>query len=103
MTKTNEQLKSNVQSFWEDNPLASAAIPFEPGSPEFFFEEHTRLRRIEHSLEMDQWAYETSRVSGKNLLDIGCGNGYLTCLYAGAGAGVSAIDLTEKAVELTKS
>jgi hypothetical protein len=72
MTKTNEQLKSNVQSFWEDNPLASAAIPFELGSPEFFFEEHTRLRRMEHSLEMDQWAYETSRLSGKNLLDIGC-------------------------------
>ena len=42
-------------------------------------------------------------VSGKKLLDIGCGNGYVTCLYAGAGAGVSAIDLTEKAVELTKS
>lgn len=58
---------------------------------------------MKHSPEIEQCAYETSRVSGKKLLDIGCGNAYVTCLYAGAGAGVSAIDLTEKAVELTKS
>jgi ubiquinone/menaquinone biosynthesis C-methylase UbiE len=30
-------------------------------------------------------------------------NGFVTCLYASAGAGVSAIDLTDKVFELTKS
>jgi ubiquinone/menaquinone biosynthesis C-methylase UbiE len=102
LPNTNEQLKSKVQSFWEDNPLAASAIPFEPGTPEFF-KEHTRLRNLEISDDMEKWGYESSATAGKKLLDIGCGNGFVTCLYARAGAEVSSVDITDKAVELTKA
>ena len=26
----------DVRSFWDSNPLCAEAIPYEPGSPEFF-------------------------------------------------------------------
>ena len=102
MSLPNEQLKSQVKQFWEDNPLSSASITFDPGTPEFF-EEHTRRRQAENSREVDDWAYESSEISGKKLLDIGCGNGFVTCLYARAGADVVSVDITETAVELTKA
>jgi ubiquinone/menaquinone biosynthesis C-methylase UbiE len=102
MQGSDENLKSQVQSFWEENPLAASAIPFEPGTPEFF-KEHTRLRNMEISPEMENWAYESANTSGKKLLDIGCGNGFVTCLYARAGAEVASVDITETAVELTQA
>ena len=102
MFSPDEKLKSKVKRFWEDNPLSAASIPFEPGTPEFF-EAHSQLRQMENSPEIDEWAYESSEASGKKLLDIGCGNGFVTCLYARAGADVTSVDITEKAVELTKT
>jgi len=94
--------KQEVRDFWEENPLSAAAIPFEPGTPEFFAE-HTRLRELETTGETKLWAYNLEEAAGKQVLDVGCGNGYVTCQFAGAGANVVAVDLTEKAVELTRA
>jgi SAM-dependent methyltransferase len=100
---TEEQVtKERVRRFWEEHPLAADAIPFEAGSPEFFAE-HTRLREEEADSETTDWAYELEGVAGKRVLDIGCGNGYVTCQYAGAGADVVSVDITDKAVELTRA
>jgi ubiquinone/menaquinone biosynthesis C-methylase UbiE len=93
--------KQEVRDFWEENPLSSAGIPFEPGTPEFFAE-HTRLRELETTQETKLWAYNLEEEEGKQVLDVGCGNGYVTCQFAEAGANVVAIDLTERAVELTQ-
>ena len=94
--------KRAVRQFWENNPLSVAAIPFQPGSTEFFAA-HTGLRKAETTSEVELWAYEPDTVQGKRLLDIGCGNGYVTCLYAEAGADVVAVDITDRAVELTRA
>lgn len=102
MSRKCEATKGNVRQFWELNPLAAGAIPFEPGTVEYFAE-HTRLREAEAAPEMVRWAYETHRSSGKRVLDVGCGNGYVTCKFAQAGASVVAVDLTDKGVELTKA
>jgi 2-polyprenyl-3-methyl-5-hydroxy-6-metoxy-1,4-benzoquinol methylase len=41
-------------------------------------------------------------LDGKDVLDVGCGNGIATQLLAEAGAHVTAVDLTEWAVETTR-
>jgi ubiquinone/menaquinone biosynthesis C-methylase UbiE len=50
---------------------------------------------------MNYWRFD--EVQGKSLLDIGCGPGWLTVMYAKHGANVTAIDLTAQALSLTKS
>jgi len=40
--------------------------------------------------------------SGKSILEIGCGTGVASCLFAKAGAKVTAIDLTNASVEMAK-
>ena len=94
--------KQDVRQFWETHPLAAAAIPFEAGTPEFFAE-HTRLRNAEADTETVRWAYELGEASAKHVLDVGCGNGFVTCRFAETGADVIAIDLTDRAVELTRA
>lgn len=50
---------------------------------------------------INYWGFDSVR--NKSLLDIGCGPGWLTVMYAKNGAPVTAIDLTEQAVRLTKA
>jgi SAM-dependent methyltransferase len=91
----------DVKQFWELNPLASAAIPFERGSAEYF-EYHNRLKRAEESPDLDSWVYEPEMHRGERILEIGCGNGYVTQKYAAVSDDVSAIDITENGVNLTR-
>lgn len=75
------------------------------GTPEFFDQVDARLfnaspffqgaRPFEQLIPFD-------RLKGKRVLEIGCGLGSHAELFAAAGCHVTAIDLTEKAVELTR-
>jgi len=59
-----------------------------------------RIKRTDvEAFAINYWGFESAR--GKTLLDIGCGPGWLTVMYARNGAVVTAVDLTEQAVELT--
>lgn len=93
--------KEDVRRFWEAHPLAAAGIPFEPGTPEFFAE-HTRQRDAEGNPKT-LWGYELKESTAKRVLDVGCGNGYVTCEFAQAGADVVAVDLTDAAIKLTRA
>jgi ubiquinone/menaquinone biosynthesis C-methylase UbiE len=97
-----EITQEDVRQFWEAHPLSVAAIPFEPGTPEFFAR-HTQLREREVDAKTVAWAYELGEAANKSVLDVGCGNGYVTCQFAAAGADIVAVDLTRKAVELTQT
>jgi ubiquinone/menaquinone biosynthesis C-methylase UbiE len=46
--------------------------------------------------------FDFAALSGQRVLEIGCGSGSASCLLARAGAQVSAIDLTQQAVTLTR-
>lgn len=91
-----------VKAFWESNPLCASAIEAQPGTPEFF-EAHNRMRLASEPEEVLQAMYEPGKQRGKTLLDIGCGTGFVAALYAQSGAKVTAIDITERGVELTKA
>lgn len=90
-----------VKAFWEAHPLCSEAISWEPGTPEFF-QEHERMRLDSEPAEVQARLYEWRNYPGKRLLDIGCGTGYVAALYAKGGARVTAVDIAERSVELTK-
>lgn len=95
-----EPTVDEVRLYWETNPLLS----YEIGnvSPEEHWLQLDEKKRgdIERFAE-NYWRFPESR--GQRLLDIGCGPGWLTVRYSEAGADVWAVDLTARAVSITKS
>src|SRR5688500_4008130 len=92
-----------VRAFWERHPVAAALIPAEPGTAEFF-REFDVMREAD---DCEPYAYSNGihgyeGAAGKRILDVGCGNGYVLSRYAGCGAEVHGIDLTEAAVRLSR-
>lgn len=90
----------DVKSYWEQSPLLSHEIG------DVTPEEHWRLLDEKKRTDIERfaehyWNFPGSR--GRRVLDIGCGPGWLTVNYAAAGAAVSAIDLTQKAVSITRA
>ena len=49
-----------------------------------------------------KWIDQQAALAGKTVLDVGCGGGILAEAMAGAGAQVSGIDLSEKALKVAK-
>ena len=49
-----------------------------------------------------KWIDKQASLAGKKVLDVGCGGGILAESMAGAGASVSGIDLSEKALKVAK-
>jgi SAM-dependent methyltransferase len=94
--------QADVQSFWEKNPLCAEAIPYEPGTREFFLY-HNEMRRKEEPEDFQQRVYEYDQWARRDVLDIGCGTGYVVSLYALNGANVTGVDIAARSVELTNS
>ena len=90
-----------VREFWEANPLCAEAIPYPPGSKEFF-DAHDAMRLASEPEQIQKRLYEWDRYSGRDLLDIGCGTGYVAALYARGGSRVTAVDLAQRSVEITR-
>ncbi|MGH2933060.1 MAG: class I SAM-dependent methyltransferase [Gaiellaceae bacterium] len=102
--------QSDVRRWWSDNPMTydwRGEIPFEPGSAE-------HLAEIERRFLGEAWFAQApgaqpfsglvpfTELRDKDVLEIGCGTGVHAKLLAGAGARVTAVDLTPTAVELTR-
>jgi 2-polyprenyl-3-methyl-5-hydroxy-6-metoxy-1,4-benzoquinol methylase len=92
---------AEVKNYWEKHPLFSYEIKYELGSLEFFREvDRVKVEDVER-FSIGYWDFpDFSR--GKSLLDIGCGPGFLTRHFASKGYNVTAIDLSQKAVMLTR-
>ncbi len=102
-----ETLKGKVRGWWNQHPFAYLIKGEEEGSWVFF-------RNIDRKVMkwMSPWAHtrypllsnlvDYPSLKGKKVLDIACGTGWSTEQFVRAGADVTAIDLTPKAVELTK-
>jgi ubiquinone/menaquinone biosynthesis C-methylase UbiE len=60
------------------------------------------LREQNESVEFSAALHEYAQFTGKRVLDVGCGNGYVLSRYAQEGAHVVGVDLTKTAVDLTR-
>lgn len=101
--------QSDVRRWWSENPMTydwRGEIPYEAGSPEY-------LAEVERRFLAEAWFAQApgtppfsglipfGELSGRDVLEIGCGTGVHARLLAQSGARVSAVDLTSTAVELT--
>lgn len=100
MTNEAKPTVNDVYNFWNENFLYSFEIDEEPGTKEFYDAIH-RLR-VE---DIERYSYnfwEFNKHPKEKVLDIGCGPGWLVRNYATNGADIYAVDITDKAVELTR-
>lgn len=88
-----------VQKYWNDRPCNIRHSRKEIGTREYFDEVERRKYLVEPHIprfaEFEKWR-------GKKVLEIGCGIGTDTMNFARAGAQVTAVDLSEKSLELAR-
>jgi len=95
------ELTIKVKRFWEAHPVCADMIPHPAGSKTFFDEyEKLRLAVIPYDTKLE--IYQFTAYAGKKVLDIGCGNGWVLSHYAKNGATCYGLDITEKAIALSK-
>jgi SAM-dependent methyltransferase len=91
----------SVREYWEQNPVAARSVPHELGTSEYFAY-YDALREANERPAFAKQLHEFDRFSGRRVLDVGSGNGYVLSRYAAAGANVYGVDLTETAIGLCR-
>ena len=90
-----------VRNYWERNPVAARAVPHDLGSPGASPYYDAR-REANESPAFSARLHGYADFSGKRVLDVGSGNGYVLSRYAAAGATTFGIDMTETAIGLCR-
>ena len=88
-----------VQDYWNRRPCNLLASPLEVGTKAYFDEVAARKYMVEPHIpgfaQFERW-------KDKRVLEIGCGMGTDTMSFAKAGARVTAVDLSERSLDLAK-
>jgi SAM-dependent methyltransferase len=95
----------SVHAYWNPHTLGLQYVSdpgLEPGSPEFFAHIRPWMNPYKFPWIMQRIERESQLLRGKRLLEIGCGMGYDSLEFLKRGVRVTAIDLTENAVVMTK-
>jgi ubiquinone/menaquinone biosynthesis C-methylase UbiE len=100
------ELNGKVREWWHNNPF-NYFVDAEEGSWEFYRNIDRKFLKWIPFMQAGGYPFLTRYIDmkglkGKKVLDIACGTGVLTEQFVRMGAEVTAIDLTPKAVELTK-
>jgi 2-polyprenyl-3-methyl-5-hydroxy-6-metoxy-1,4-benzoquinol methylase len=98
LTYTNTALL-RVQKFWNSRPCNIRHSTKEVGTREYFDEVEKRKYFVEPHIPLFA---DFERWKGKKVLEIGCGIGTDTINFARAGAEVTAVDFSEKSLEIAK-
>ncbi len=88
-----------VRTYWEGSPLLAHEHPTADPIAHFSYLDEIKRTDVER-FALHFWDFPAWR--GRRVLDIGCGPGWLTVQYARAGALVTAVDLTQRAVDITR-
>jgi ubiquinone/menaquinone biosynthesis C-methylase UbiE len=107
--RTAETQKAN-QVWWEQNPMTydwHGTLSYAPGTCEWFEEVDRRfLVSAYYAHDKDHQSFsrflKRDLLDGKDVLEIGCGMGTHAAMLASSGARLTAVDLTERAVMVTK-
>ena len=92
--------EQQVREYWERNPLLAHEVTTNDPTQRWRYLDHIKRADVE-PFAMHYWKFE--HVAGKRLLDLGCGPGWLSVMYARGGARVTAVDITSQALTLTKA
>jgi 2-polyprenyl-3-methyl-5-hydroxy-6-metoxy-1,4-benzoquinol methylase len=91
---------ASVKDYWDRRPCNIRHSPRPVGTKEYFDEVEARKYFVEPHIpgfaEFERWR-------GKRVLEIGCGIGTDTINFARQGAKVTAVDLSEKSIEVARS
>jgi len=92
-----------IQDFWQANPVAAKEAGIPIGTPDYF----KKVDALREAPDCEPWAYANrihrfADFKGRSVLDVGCGHGYVLSHYAKQGAQVTGVDLTERAVLLSR-
>jgi SAM-dependent methyltransferase len=106
MNAPHDETVSAVRSYWNTHTLGMQYVKdsrLVPGSAEFF--EHIRpwMNPYKFPWIMERIDRESVLLRGKHLLEIGCGMGFDSLEFLKRGVRVTATDLTENAVRLTRA
>jgi 2-polyprenyl-3-methyl-5-hydroxy-6-metoxy-1,4-benzoquinol methylase len=88
-----------VRSYWNNRPCNIRHSPKPVGTREYFDEVEARKYLVEPHIP---GFADFARWHGKKVLEIGCGIGTDTINFARHGAQVTAVDLTEKSIEVAR-
>src|SRR5215510_7247700 len=106
----NFNAQQNNRQWWEEHPMTydwQGTLSLAPGTRPWFEEIDRRfLDSAYYAKEVDGTDFSrflhTNDIAGKAVLEVGCGMGTHAAMLARAGAQLTAIDITERAVEMTR-
>jgi SAM-dependent methyltransferase len=105
MNSAQEQTVSAVRSNWNTHTLGLQYVKdnnLVPGTAEFFAHIRPWMNPFKFPWIMERIDREAAGLRGRHLLEIGCGMGFDSLEFLKRGVRVTATDLTENAVRLTK-